>query len=406
VNIADVVDMLADANPAMHRPGDAGKVYQLDKAELKELFPAGIAGAWHLLLFGSRSRMPQHLRRADDWWNLCLKDTPGMVIRKEASHIMSALSCVARTNTLKGEPRVDTPGFLIDGAPGTGKSAVLNHVAHWAMKTGEWIVVWVPHASDLVTGKGLYAREHLDEETKRGEIIVQPSYAIRLLSDLVKMNKAKLSELTIDEEGAKVFIRDAIAEFEELHLQQREAKATPLLEKVIAALKEQTKYPVLVAVDEINALHGMSLYRDLDFKLLPSQNVKMAKLLGAYLDAGYKRGVVVGAATRQGLFANVKLPPFKAKPIQLRGFTTGEIETYITYMHKVRDFFTPPSKELVEYLAFCTAGRPLDIEKACAHEIFNLGQRTFPNYVKKTQFYKQGGYDDDLITDPSIPDLM
>jgi len=403
--MADVVDMLADSNPAMHRPGDAGKVFQLDKAELKELFPAGIAGAWHLLLFGTRSRMPQHLRRADDWWNLCLKDTPGMVIRQEASHIMSALSCAARENTLKGEPSVDTPGFLIDGAPGTGKSAVLNHVAHWAMKTGEWIVVWVPHASDLVTGKGMFAREHLDEEAQRGEIIVQPSYAVKLLSEMVKMNRDKLSQVMVEDEGERVSITDAVAALEDLLLLPREAKAMSVLEKVIAALKEQTQFPVLVAVDEINALHGTSLYRDLDMKHVPAQNVKMAKLLGAFLDAGYKRGVVVGAATRQGLFANVKLPQFKAKPIQLRGFTLGEVETYTTYMYKVKDFFTPPSRELSEYLVFCTAGRPLDVEKACAHEIFNLGQRTFPKFVKKTQFFKQGGYDDDLITDPAIPDL-
>ena len=155
VDMSVIRDIVADPNPAKHRPGDAGKVFQLDKKELKQLFPNGIAGAFHLLFYGTRSALPQKYRRIDDWWNVTLKETPGMIIRKEASHIMSALHCIARTNSKKGgEPTVNTPGFLIDGPPGSGKSTVLNHIAHWAVKTGEWIVIWVPHASDLVSNKG------------------------------------------------------------------------------------------------------------------------------------------------------------------------------------------------------------------------------------------------------------
>ena len=47
--------------------------------------------------------------------------------------------------------------------------------------------------------------------------------------------------------------------------------------QIIEALKAQTKHPVLVAVDEINALQGMSLYMDLNMKLVPAANINMAK---------------------------------------------------------------------------------------------------------------------------------
>lgn len=176
--------------------------------------------------------------------------------------------------------------------------------------------------------------------------------------------------------------------------------------QLIGALKEQTKYPVLVAVDEINALQNVSLYRDLDMKPLPCKNVRLAQVFGAFTDAGYKRGVVVGAAVRQGVFAHVRLPlPKGTQPIRVRGFTSDEIRTYLEYMHNVRDFFTPVTNELIDYLTFCTAGRPLDIEKACAHEIFNIGLGNHSQKIQRTQFYKEGGFHDEMITDPALGDV-
>jgi hypothetical protein len=42
--------------------------------------------------------------------------------------------------------------------------------------------------------------------------------------------------------------------------------------------------------------------------------------------------------------------------------------------------------------------------QACSHEIFNLGLRNDHPKIKKTKFYLEGGFDDDLITDPNIVD--
>ena len=122
-----------------------------------------------------------------------------------------------------------------------------------------------------------------------------------------------------------------------------------------------------------------------------------------FADHGFKRGVVVGASTRQGQFAHVRLPKSNKTPLQVRGFTRGEISTYLTYMYKAKDFFTPVSEELLDYLVFTTAGRPLDVEKACSHEIFNLGLRNDSRKLQKTTFYLEGGFHNDLITDPAIP---
>lgn len=219
----ELKDMLADPNPANHRPGDVGKVFQLDKQELKELFPQGISGAMHLILFGTRSNLPQNLRRGDDWWNVILKDNPGLIIRKESAKLMSALYCAAKTNTLKGDPYIPTPGFLIDGARGTGKSTVLNHVVHWAVKTGDWIVVYVPHASDLVSGKGFYERSG-----EHGEFILQPAYALKYLGHMLETNRDKFSDLQMGDTD----MASAIQILMEKTLQERESDAMRVFEEV------------------------------------------------------------------------------------------------------------------------------------------------------------------------------
>lgn len=234
IDEAKLAEILASPNPAEHRPGDAGKVFRLDKEELKNLFPRGISGAWHLLLFGSRTKLPQPYRRNDEWYNVILKQHPAMIIRKEASHIMSALSCVSRQGLkTNGVNKMNTPGFLIDGAPGTGKSAILNHVAHWAMKTGEWIVIWVPHASDLVSGLGFYTRTG-----GRGEFIGQPQYAIEYISNILEMNMDKIKGLEIDEDdkfpGKKVCVVEAIQRMLELPQPIKEEQAMGMFEKVPA----------------------------------------------------------------------------------------------------------------------------------------------------------------------------
>jgi len=278
---------------------------------------------------------------------------------------------------------------------------VLNHIAHWAVKTGEWIVIWVPHASDLVSNKGFFTRSG-----DNGEYIAQPQFTIEYMKNMLDMNGDKVSEIQVEFDGGKMAFHAALTALMELPQVKREEGAVPLFDQLHDALKAQTKYPLLVAVDELNALHGTSLYMNMDMTAnVECQDIHLAKAFGAYLDAGYKRGVVVGAATRQGQFAHVKLPKFNTPPLRVDGFTIEELRTYLTYMYTVKDFFTPVTQDLLEYLLFTTAGRPLDVEKACSHEIFNLGKATFPKKWQKTQFYLDGGYHEDLITDPEIQDL-
>jgi len=133
-----------------------------------------------------------------------------------------------------------------------------------------------------------------------------------------------------------------------------------------------------VAVDEINALRGMSGYMDLDEQPLPAENIVVAELFARFLEADSKRGVVLGAATRTGLYQNVPLPPFKRKPTQVHGITREEMKTFLTYQQNMGELFTPISDELLDYLIFVTGGRWIDLERMTASELFNLGLNNNP----------------------------
>eukprot|EP00961_Rhodomonas_salina_P026453 357103-Rhodomonas_salina.1 len=98
---------------------------------------------------------------------------------------------------------MDSAGYLLDGASGVGKSTVLNHVVHWARSSGDWLVVFVPQASRLVSGLGFYARGDPEPEGE-GKIILQPSFALEFLSTLVEANKEKLTKLPFQKKASTI----------------------------------------------------------------------------------------------------------------------------------------------------------------------------------------------------------
>jgi hypothetical protein len=307
--------VLADSDPKNHRPGDEGKIFKLSKDELKKIFPESLAGGLQKILFG-RARPPP-VKFRPHWMEMVLKEHPGIVVRKQAVQIMSSLHCWAIEGVKGGKPGISNPGLLLDGPPGTGKSTILNHCVHWARSRGDWIVVFVPSASYYVEGNGFFQREG-----ENGEKILQASFAQELLEQMMQTNADKLAELPAEDflkrDGAAT-VAEAIKQLSAKNIVQREAEAMRVFDGVFAALRAQTRFPLLVAIDEVNALHGPSKYRDLALQPLPARSVVIAETLGRFRDAGYARGVVVGAATRTGDYQHIPLPEFGSrKPIQVR----------------------------------------------------------------------------------------
>lgn len=375
--------IMADADPRTHRPADVGKVYPLPKATIEQVFPEGLAGLMHKMLFGLDRRRHGPDKNSNRWYESVLKDHPGVLVRKEAMAVISGLHCISKSGTLKGSPHMPTPGFLLDGPPGCGKSMIINHCVHWARSTGEWLVVFIPEPSRLLLGHGLFQRG----EGKDSNKIYQPEFAETIIKQIYAANKEKLKEVAYDgSEGATC--AEAIMAFQALGASAKEKSAVNVLVNVMGALKTQTAFPLLVAVDEINALRGISAYMDLDMKPVPAANVVVAELFSRFLDADYKRGVVLGAATRTGLYQNVPLPAFRRKPMQVRGINRDELKTFLTFQQNMGELFTPVSDELLDYLLFVTGGRWVDLERMTASELYNLGLNNNPKMKKIGRWFR------------------
>jgi len=374
------IDVVADSNPFNHQVSDVGRVYPFDKKGILKVIPEGLAGYLHKILYGKRRRNPPPVPvRA--WYDRVLKEKPGIVIRKESMQIISALKSLAKSGIPKGNPHIVTPGFLLDGVPGIGKSAIINHCVHWARASKEWIVVFIPEGSRLVRGLGKFERGGDDDEL--GSIIVQPEFGKEILQHLIAAHRPMLDELPLKED-ANVKCSEAIDKALASKVARDSVKA---LFQVMETLKEQTKFPVLVAVDEINALQGISFYYDHNMKQIPAKNVVIAEFFGRFLDAGYKRGLVLGAATRTGIFQHVRLPPFHKKPIQVPGMTRDEIRNMLTFQQNQKEFFTKITDELLDYLVFVTEGRPYEVEKMAASELFNVGLKNLPKKKRVGKFF-------------------
>jgi hypothetical protein len=354
-NFGTTSGIMADAEPRTHRPADVGRVYPLPKKTVEKVFPEGLAGLMHKMLFGLTRRRHGPEKNSNRWYEGVLKEQPGVLIRKEAMHIISALYCLSKTGVQKGTPQIPSPGFLLDGPPGAGKSMILNHCVHWARSTGEWIVVFLPEASRLMLGLGLFQRGDGEDSHK----IYQPEFAELYLKHIHAANHEKLKQVLYAGEGGGN-CAEAMEAFFAQTSSAKEKNSVGVLTAVMESLQTQTAFPVLVAVDEINALQGMSLYTDANMDLVPASNIVLAELFGRFLQAGYKRGVVVGAASRTGRYQNVPLPSFSRKPIQVPGISREDIKTFLAYQQNVGELFTPISDELLDYLYFVTGGRWVD----------------------------------------------
>jgi len=248
-------------------------------------------------------------------------------------------------------------------------------------------------------GLGLFQRGEGEDSNK----IYQPEFAETLLKQIHSANGDKLKQIEFSGEAANC--SEAIEAFLAQNAAGKEKTAVSVLVNVMKAFKTQTAFPLLVAVDEINSLRGISNYMDLNMKKIPASDIVLAELFGRFLEADYTRGVVLGAATRTGLYQNVPLPAFNRKPIQVRGITRDELKNFLTFQQNMGELFTPVTDKLLDYLLFVTGGRWVDLERMTSSELFNLGLNNNPKQKKIGRWFRatQGGYSR-LIT-PSTPSV-
>jgi len=182
----------------------------------------------------------------------------------------------------------------IAGPAGSGKSTLLLQTAAYARESG-WIVLYVPrgksHSTVLQEGQvGIdrIAAEWIKSNTEYhyhspSLSFHQSTLASNLLSTLLSVNETHLQSIISTTQIGSSQSGTTLAEVCRAGIKtstQTGATSTSVevLEGVLGALASQKEVPVLLAIDEIQALFCKSEVRTPDYKILESYHLSTPKL--------------------------------------------------------------------------------------------------------------------------------
>ncbi|KAJ2785962.1 hypothetical protein H4R18_000177 [Coemansia javaensis] len=185
---------------------------------------------------------------------------------------------------------------VLDGRGGTGKSAELLKLASVGAAQGH-LVVYVHSATPWVNSSRPYAPDGGD-----GGMFVQQELAAELLATVGTMSRAALEAVPL---GRSVALgkRQLEASGTLADLVDAGIRAPALAQDAVDALLDvastQTSVPVLLAVDDVNALWCNSMYRDQEDAVLPARRLRLVHALLPFFEGGraLARGWAVGATS-------------------------------------------------------------------------------------------------------------
>ncbi|KAI9140462.1 mitochondrial ribosomal death-associated protein 3-domain-containing protein [Paraphysoderma sedebokerense] len=176
------------------------------------------------------------------------RETYGLLLRQSTIDLINQIG-----NSAESQPG---KSFILDGPQGAGKSATLLQIVnHFALS--DWLVFYVPNAAEWTSGKYPF------QPYGTTALFEQQSLAAEYLQQIKAWNNNLLSKIT-----AKQFRAQNVKLENPNLLQIVEAGiknpkiATSAVETVLEEASKNTKIPVLVAVDQVNALFAFTNYHD------------------------------------------------------------------------------------------------------------------------------------------------
>ncbi|PSR70669.1 hypothetical protein PHLCEN_2v13442 [Hermanssonia centrifuga] len=229
---------------------------------------------------------------------------PYTVVRDVTLTILDQVS-VARTKSSKNNRAVLSMSIsyklpipiltkVSAGPAGCGKSVLLlQAVEHFVAK--KWIVLYIPRALTLVNSSSHYIYD------PRTRTYLQPDFSYELLRRFQQINKAALEKL----KTTKAFVSDTapvrvgapLTRLIDVGIENK-SLAPVALSALFEELSQQTEHPVLLAVDDFQALYRhTTLYRDPLFHGIKPYHMSLPRLLLEYASGKkvFQRGAVLGA---------------------------------------------------------------------------------------------------------------
>ncbi|KXN85208.1 37S ribosomal protein S23, mitochondrial [Leucoagaricus sp. SymC.cos] len=226
------------------------------------------------------------------WKEFKLLAKPVSVVRGITLDAVNMLAKVQRESTSSLDTRV-----VFTGRSGSGKSYLLLQAVEWCLAHG-WIVLYIPRAVNLVNSTTPY---HYDLRTKT---FFQPEAAYQILHRARVANAKTFKGLKTKESltiaGAAKPIPAGTILYDLLDIPREQlAQAPIILGTLLKELEGHTANPVLLAIDDFQALFNKSLYRDPHFKPISTYHLHTPRLLLDYTSGrrSFTHGAVLGALT-------------------------------------------------------------------------------------------------------------
>jgi len=228
--------------------------------------------------------------------------------------------------------------LVLTGSLGCGKSYTLLQAVQYAAAAG-WLVFYFPHAVDIVNSSTSYTYD------SRTRTYLQPAYAARTLQNFLTVNSQSLEKLRIPEDvplEGRAVIQEGTPVADLIAVGVKDQNAAPtILCTLMKILGKQTECPVLLAIDDFQALYCKTLYKDARFSTIRPLHLSMSRLLLEYASGkkSFARGAVVGAlsAANTAFSAPIELlesltlsdrdaNPYVKRSSAIRSYTGGHLK--------------------------------------------------------------------------------
>ena len=183
----------------------------------------------------------------------------------------------------EGEKDEGEKKHLVDGSKGTGKSVLLTLLVVLARMKG-WIVVYLPSCSKLTSG-GCYKYDETsnlwDNYDRAGET----------LAHMRQAHKNQIDELLLEKNEGSASAGDTQGD------DRKEEDSVQVLVDTLTALASQDKRPLLICMDDYNALFGSTGYFDYSGEPLSPHDLRLVCSFRWLERPEIVRGSVVASST-------------------------------------------------------------------------------------------------------------
>ncbi|KIK63998.1 hypothetical protein GYMLUDRAFT_40216 [Collybiopsis luxurians FD-317 M1] len=186
--------------------------------------------------------------------------------------------------------------YVLTGSEGCGKSFLLLQAVQYCLAKG-WIVIYIPRAKSTVNSTTTHAYD------LRTQTYLQPNYAQQLLRRIHEVNSATLETLSI-KQTLNLDRRSFSSGTTLAQLASAGGKdatiSSAVLEAFLNELSQQTQIPVLLAVDDFQAVYNIKTsYRDPHFSAIRPFHLAIPRYLLEFASGkrSFQKGAVLGALT-------------------------------------------------------------------------------------------------------------